>query len=192
MNTYTVVLFLHVFAATTLLGGSMVAAPLVQLAARRARTHAELRTVLGLGRPLGAVNPVSSLIVMATGGYLTALFHWWGMPWIQVALVAWLTNVIVAASMVAPHMRRLGKAAATAGDGPVVSSTDVLRRSRRWTVGVRLLIANDAAVLVLMTMKPGLSGALLAIASTNVLLWSGAAALSLSLRPLRARHAASA
>jgi len=192
MNAYTMVLFLHVLAATTLVGGSMVAAPLVQVGARRARTRAELRTVLGLARPLGAVNPVSSLLVMLTGGYLTALFHWWAMPWIQVAVGAWLMNVMVAASVVGPQMQRLGEAAATAGDGPVEGSTDVLRRSWRWTVGVRILIANDAAVLLLMTMKPGLAGALLAIASTNALLWMGAATLSRSRRPLRARHAVSA
>jgi len=93
---------------------------------------------------------------------------------------------------VAPHMRRLGTTAAAAGDGPVTGSTDVLRRSARWTVGVRLLIANDAAVLLLMTMKPGLAGALLAIASSHALLWIGTAGLSLSKRPLRARQPAGA
>ena len=43
---------------------------------------------------------------------------------------------------------------------------EALRRSPRWSFGGDLITANDAAMLYVMTMKPGLSGSLLVVAAT--------------------------
>jgi hypothetical protein len=54
--------------------------------------------------------------------------------------------------------------ATTALDGPVGQQLDAVRRSSRWVSGGDLLMANDAAMLYVMTMKPALTPSLLVVA----------------------------
>jgi hypothetical protein len=54
--------------------------------------------------------------------------------------------------------------ATTALDGPVGQQLDAVRRSSRWVFGGDLLMANDAAMLYVMTMKPALTPSLLVVA----------------------------
>jgi uncharacterized membrane protein len=154
MNFYTLGLFVHVFAAATLIGGSLVAAPLVRTAAIRAGTRSELLATLTVGRPLALLNPLSSLVVLASGLYLTRLLHMWSLAWVQLAIVTWVANVLVARGVVAPHMARLGGAVATAPEGGISPEVDGVRRAPRWRWAADVLIANDAAVLLMMTTKP--------------------------------------
>jgi len=178
MNTYSILLFTHVLAATALVGGSIVAAPLVHIAVRRARSLGDLRAALGLGAPLRFINPTASLLVIASGVYLTTLLHWWQMGWVQVAAVLWLVNVVTAARVVAPRVGPIAAAAMAAGDGPVTDEIDRLRRSSRWAAGIAVLVANDVTSILLMTMKPGFTPAVLVVAAAHATLWGGVSLLA--------------
>lgn len=172
MNTFPIFLVLHVLSATVLVGGSAIAAPLVRVGARRARTYQELRTVLSLGAPLRVINPAAALGLLVTGTYLASLLHFWQLAWVQVGATIWLANVLVAARVVGPHMGRLG--AATAGhDGPVAEAADELRWSTRWTVASGVLFANDVAVILIMVLKPALGTSLLVLATANLVVQAG-------------------
>jgi hypothetical protein len=70
--------------------------------------------------------------------------------------------------MVKPALARLSADMASAFDGPVEHRLDMLRWSRRWSFGGDLLMANDAAVLYLMVMQPGLGGSLLIVSAANL------------------------
>jgi uncharacterized membrane protein len=187
MNTYLLIVFVHVAAAALLIGGSVVAAPAVRAAVRRAGSTQEMRALLAAGAPLAALNPVSSLLVLASGIYLATAGRVWALGWVQVATAFWLVNAVTAGAVVKPAIGRLAAELARAGDGPVEPRLEALRWSPRWSYGGNLLLANDTAMLFLMTVRPGLAGSLLAVAVANALVL----ALHLAGRRARAANAAS-
>jgi uncharacterized membrane protein len=192
MNTYAIILFLHILSAAALVGGSIVAASLVRVGARRARTYDELRAVLSLGAPLRILNPATALALLGTGVYLASLLHWWALAWVRMGATIWIVNVLIAAWVVGPHMGRL--AAETVGrDGPVTGTADRLRWAARWTVGSGVLMANDVAVILIMVLKPALGASLLIVAAANLLLLGALGLLSTwrahgRRRPLALQH----
>jgi uncharacterized membrane protein len=169
MMLYTLVVFVHVAAAAVLVGGSLLAAPGVRAAVRRARSPHEVRDFLAVARPLNVIDPVAALVVLATGVYLTSVGHWWNLGWVQVATALWVVNSVTAKAVVEPAVKRLAAAAADAAEGRIDAGLDALRWSRAWSLGPDLLAANDAAVLYLMTVKPGLTGSVVAVLVTNAL-----------------------
>ncbi len=169
MLPYTLVVFAHVAAAAVLVGGSLLAAPGVRAAVRRTRSAQEVSAFLAVGRPLRVVDPIAALLVLATGVYLTSVGHWWDLGWVQVATALWVVNSVTAKAVVEPAVQRLAAAAGDAVDGSIDARLDALRWSRAWSLGTDLLLANDAAVLYLMTVKPGLAGSLIAVLVTNAL-----------------------
>ena len=80
----------------------------------------------------------------------------------------WLVNSAVAAAMVKPAIGRVAAEASMAADGPVGPQLDALRWAPRWSFGGDALLANDAAVLYLMVMKPELVGSLLVVLVANL------------------------
>jgi hypothetical protein len=167
MDLYSLLLFAHIAAAVALLSGSVIGSPAVRAAIRRARTTQEMCAYLAIGRPLQMLEPASALIVLATGVYLTNADGFWSLGWVQVATAFWLVNAAVAAGIVKPAIGRVA-AESAAADGPVGQRLNALRWSRRWSVGGDMLLANDAAMLYLMTMKPGLADSLLVVAVANI------------------------
>jgi hypothetical protein len=169
MKLYELITFVHIAAAVTLLSGSVVGSPAVRAAVRRARTAQEMRAYLAIGRPLSVLEPASALIVLASGIYLTHVADFWSLGWVQVAAAFWLVNSVVAGVVLKPAMKGLATRLAAVPDGPVAEELNALRWSRRWSIAGDLLLANDAAMLYLMTMKPGLADSLLVVAGTNLL-----------------------
>jgi hypothetical protein len=113
------------------------------------------------------LEPASALVVLATGIYLTTVDNFWSLGWVQVATAAWLVNAAVAGAMVKPAMSAVAAHVATQADGSVGEHLHAFRWSRRWSVGGDVLLANDAAMLYLMTMKPELADSLLVVAAAN-------------------------
>ena len=166
MGLYEVMVFVHVAAAVALLSGSVVASPAVRGGVRRAGATQEIRAYLALGGPLLILEPASAVVVLASGIYLTSVAEFWAQGWVQSAVAFWGVNAVVAGLVVKPAIGQIAAAAATAADGPVDQHLDTLRTSSRWSVGGDVLMANDVAMLYVMTMKPELAGSLLAVAGT--------------------------
>lgn len=169
MNLYELLVFVHVAAAVALLSGSVIASPSVRAAVRRARTTQEMRAYLAIGRPLQLLEPASAMVVLATGIYLTSAASFWSQGWVQVATAFWLVNAVVAGTMVKPVTSLVAAQAEASADGPVGHDLDTLRWSARWSLGGDLLLANDAAMLYVMTMRPELAGSLLVVAAANII-----------------------
>jgi uncharacterized membrane protein len=167
MSAYVLVVFVHITAAAILVGGSVLAGPAVRAGVRRVRSPQELRPLLAVARLLEVTNPVSALLVLGTGVYLTTVAHFWALGWVQVAVAAWFLSTGVALVVVNPIIRTV--AAESGSDaGPVIGERlDALRRSGTWTWGGDLLAANDTAMLFLMTVKPTLGGSLAALLLAN-------------------------
>lgn len=160
MGSYTLVVFIHIAAAVMLLATSILGEPAVRAAVRRATDAAELRAYLAIGHPMSMISPVAAILLLASGIYLTSRGMFWALGWVQVAVAFWVVNSVLAAALMRPAMKRVQAEADTAGDRAVGPSLDRLRWSQAWTWSVDLMAANDAAVLCLMTLRPGLGGSL--------------------------------
>jgi uncharacterized membrane protein len=168
MGLYELSVLLHIAAAVSLLSGSVVASPAVRAAVRRAHTTQELRAYLSIGRPLLILEPASAIVILVTGAYLTSVAHFWALGWVQVSLVAWFVNAVVAGAMVKPAISRISVAAAAPADDVVEPYLHALRWSDRWSIGGDVLLANDAASLCMMILKPEWTGALALVITANI------------------------
>jgi len=168
MDLYEANVLVHIAAAVALLSSSVVASPGIRRAVRRARTVQELQVCLAIGRPLLVLEPASAVVVLVTGIYLTNVAGFWTQGWVQVAAAAWVVNAMAAAMLVKPAMASLSSAAEASTEGQVGRDLDGLRWSFRWSIGGDVLLATDASMLYLMTMKPGLTGSLLVAVLANV------------------------
>jgi MFS family permease len=159
MHGYDVVLFLHVIGAIGLVGSSLVA-PLLAVAVRRTSTVSSLREWAAFTRRLGqAVGPFAGL-TLVTGLVLGFWGDWWGSGWLEVSLALFIVAGALATTVLDPWARRLVDAAEAAPDGPVTAELDRARRDPRATVAEPVLLGTDVAIVFLMTVKPGVVGAL--------------------------------
>jgi len=182
MSLYTLVLLLHVVSATLLLGTSVVGEPAVRAAARRTSRPEELRAHLGVGNRMAPISPVAALLVLASGLYLTGAIGAWTLGWVQVSMALWLANSVVAVRLVKPAIRKLVAEASDTTEASIAPRLDGLRWSAGWTWGVDILATNDAVMLCIMVIKPGLTGsaAILLLAYATVV--GGRAVLGLRRR----------
>jgi len=160
MSFYMLVLLLHVVSATLLLGTSIVGEPAVRAAARRTSRPGELRAYLGVGERMAPISPVAALGVLATGLYLTGAIGAWSLGWVQLSMALWLVNSVVAVAVVKPAIGRVAAEAGETSDASIGLRLDEARWSAGWTWGVDILATNDAAMLCIMVLKPGLAGSL--------------------------------
>ena len=128
---------------------------------------------------------------MATGIYLTSIAGFWTLGWVQVAVAAWIVNVVAAMTMVKPVMARIAQRIAQSSGESVDPDLNDLRWSARWSFGGDLLMANEAAMLYLMTIKPGIVGSLVAVGGINVVNWA-ARLLGRAHRPVKQPDASAA
>ena len=164
MTLYSVVLFIHIVGALLLFAALTVEGLALRLL-RRART-AELASaatsILALNRVIG---PASAVAVLGAGLYLTVTS--WGLTgWIAVSLLTWLLIAVFGAvnglRMVGIERSLLDVANPTAGD--LAARIHDPWAVRSW----RVRVAMALGVVFLMTVKPGLAGALITLAVAAV------------------------
>jgi hypothetical protein len=162
VNTSSLVVFVHVASAVVLVGSGLLATPAVNSAIRRSTTVSGLRRWLTVGRPLGRINPVSSVSLLASGVYLASVGQWWTAAWVQMAAALWIVNAILANALVKPSMSHVAQLAfSTTGDS-ISPELDAARRTPRLAATSDVMLASDLGVLFLMVVKP--SGYLTALA----------------------------
>ena len=164
MNAYDIALFVHL--ASLLLASS--AATLAMHAALRLR-HATSAEEAGRGlRFVGRVVrlfPVAILGLLATGAYMTHARWGWSLPWIQASAAGLGLIVVLGSGIEAGRSRVLGRELAANGLSP--RARRLLRDPVSWSA--KLMTQTMAlAVVLVMTMKPGTTGAAGALAAALV------------------------
>lgn len=154
MSTYDLVVFVHVLSAVVLVGGGLLATPAVDASIRRAETIAELRRWLIAGRPLGLISPISSIVLLASGIYLASTGNWWSSPWVQIAVVLWIVNAVVANVVVKPPHQRMAQLAFSDGVEEIVPGLEEVRNSPGPRAASDAMLATDLGILFLMVVKP--------------------------------------
>ena len=165
---YSIALFLHIVGAL----GIFVAlglewASLLNL--RRAETGEQGRLWLKLYTSLSRLYPLSWLLILIPGFYMTAV-AWRGAAWISVALVAVVLLAVLGAALGGRQMAPIRQALSAQG-GPLSAPTrDQINNPLLWSsLWIRTGIA--LGIVFLMVVKPGLSGALISLGVAIILAW---------------------
>jgi hypothetical protein len=166
---YQAVVFVHVLAATVLVGSSL-SFVLVRRAIRGAQTVDELRGWLRFAHGSAATSPAAALALLASGIALGSQ-GWWTATWFPFAVAVFAFNVVFAVRPAHAVAAELASGAAASRPGPVPASLDAVRRSARLDVPHDLLLGNDLAMLFVMIVKPPLAGSCLALALANAAIW---------------------
>ncbi|MCL5995060.1 MAG: hypothetical protein M1546_03265 [Chloroflexi bacterium] len=165
MTLYSLALFMHVVGAL----GLFVALGLEWtslLFLRRAVSAEEVRlwsNALALVRRLG---PASMVAILLPALYMTATTWGW-VPWIVVALASMLLFPVLGA-LSGMRLARVGQAAAAERGSLSTALRDQLRHPLFLT-SIRMRTALALGIVFLMTVKPGLAGAVIAISVAVVL-----------------------
>ncbi|HEU5163670.1 MAG TPA: hypothetical protein VFV54_11025 [Thermoanaerobaculia bacterium] len=162
---YEIIVFVHVLAALILIGSAFWSARL-RTAVRAAATRAELAAFIGFAIRSTRINPLAALVLLGSGIYLGS-YGWWSAAWFYVAAGAWVANLLLAVLVVGPAERAVLEAARRDGGEAIDGGLDRARGRRSWDLAAAAMLANDLAMVWVMFNKPGLAGAILAVALFN-------------------------
>jgi len=162
MTTYTLVLFVHILGAIVAFIGVGVWL-VVAIALRWTRQVAEVRALSRLAVATGNVA-VAGVLLIAAAGLCMAWTTWgWQTAWIDVATVSFLLLAPFGAFVLDPRIRHLAEASKAAPDGPLSITLAAQTRDSLLLFGLNTYVAVLFGVVFLMTTKPTLGEALLAM-----------------------------
>jgi hypothetical protein len=160
MTLYSIALFLHMVGAL----GLFIALGLEWfslLYLRRASTIELAREWLRVLSLLGRIGPPSMGLILLSGFYM--MYTTWGrVTWIIIALAAMVLMVVLGLAVTGRRMAAIGRAVATESGALSPAFRQRLSDSLLWT-SIQTRGAIALGIVFLMTVKPGLEGALLTI-----------------------------
>ncbi len=162
MDTYALVKLLHLF---TMVGAFAVSAVLhFNLArVRKAERIPQALDALASTKRLSPITPLFPLFFFLTGGYLTQNRWTWAMPWVHVSAVGLLSMLLVSLTILKPRVTAFAMRLAKAGDGPITDELRAPLRDPLLGAASHYGPIMAAAIMVMMTMKTGLTGSLIAV-----------------------------
>jgi hypothetical protein len=110
--TYKVMLLLHVIGVVTLFGAITVEQA-VGARLRRANTFEEVRGWVGLLESTSKLFPISSVVILATGGYMTHLAWTFSTAWIVVSIALLVIAAVLGGAVIGRRLGILGERCAT-------------------------------------------------------------------------------
>jgi hypothetical protein len=159
---YHVALFLHILGALLLAGAKAIS----YLALTRLR-HADrvegLRVWAAIGAGAARLMPPFALLILIPGVFMAWTAWGWATPWVDVSLATFLVMMFSGALLLNRRVFALRAAIAGTSDGPVPAALAARIASRGLWGLENTFTAVLLAVLFLMTVKPGLIGALAAL-----------------------------
>ncbi len=163
---YPFTLFLHIVGALGLFAVlALEWMSLYQL--RRVASAEQAREWLKVFTLFRRLYPFIWATILLSGLYMTALvWHW--VAWIVVALAAILLIAGIGAALSGRRMAAIGPALFRENGNLSPSLRQLLRDPLLW-VSIQTRVALGLGIIFLMVVKPGLAGALLAIAAAAVL-----------------------
>jgi hypothetical protein len=163
MDIYRLTLFVHVASDIGIFVG--LGAWLLGLAAlRRAQDVSQVRALAALIHGAEPLSVVSALLTIASGLYMLLTVWRWKAAWALVALgsiIVFLPPLLL--GVIEPRMRSLLRLARDAPDGPVPGPLRRLIHDPVLGTALHTMAAVVLGIVFLMTTKPSLLGAVLAI-----------------------------
>ena len=171
MTLHTLLVFVHVTSAIALSAGNLISL-FGLFALRRAQRVEQVRAILGLLALSEPVSAIALVLTPAAGITLTITAWGWRNGWITVALGSF---VLLLSMGVITGLRRgaIARLVKEMPDGPLPESVEQRIHDPLLGTAVYMIVALLLGIVFLMTTKPALDGALMAIGVSVVL---GAAA----------------
>ena len=151
MDFYDWILFIHILAGATWVGGLIYANVLMIATAKAGDSVALVDTALRVGKVNRTMLPPAGAITVLAGIYLVSDRWDFGDGWVSASLALALGVIAVAVGFMVPESRKVEREVAANGPGPAVGA-----RLRRIGMLARLFTLVVAFVLLLMIWKPGL------------------------------------
>ncbi|HEY7982889.1 MAG TPA: hypothetical protein VID73_01895 [Ktedonobacterales bacterium] len=162
MSAYNIALFIHVSGAM----GYLIAAGIRvfgMAALRRARRVEQVRLLSAVDAWVGPLFGISLLLVLIAGLYMAATAWGFATGWIDVTLVSLLLILVTASPLMESRRRAIARLAAAAPDGPIPPALEQRIHDPVLRATVRALPVLLLGIVFLMTTKPPLAGAVVAM-----------------------------
>ena len=166
MNYYLIAKLLHILGAL----GFFMALGLEVLSlwqARNAGTSMQVRERLHISSSAQRLGPISMLLILISGFSMMAIARI-SSAWLMVAFGALALMVLLGLALTAPRMAAIRRALSTES-GPLSSSLHDLLHDSRLSLSIHLRVGLALGVVVLMTLKPDLLGALITMGGAVIL-----------------------
>lgn len=185
MSWYTVALFAHIV-GVLILFISMELQWLVTLRVRGARSITQLREWSGLVRGLTRLAPVSGVLILGAGLYMTAIAWSILTTWIDVSVAAMVIMMILGMGVAGRRLKAIQRAAAEASSDGIPAALQARMDDPTLWVVMQMAAAVALGIVFLMTNKPSLT---ISLVSVLVSLALGALIGMLTAQPRRAASA---
>lgn len=182
MSWYTVALFAHIVGVLTLFI-TMALQWLITLRVRRAGSVGQVREWSGLATGVNRLAPVTGVLILGAGIYMSAVAWSVSTAWIDVSLAAMVIMMVFGMGVVGRRLKAIQRAAVEAsGDAMPVALRARVDDPALW-VSMQMAVAVALGIVFMMTNKPSLT---ISIGAVIVSLALGALTGTLTLRPRRA------
>lgn len=135
---------------------------------RRAGTVAGVRMWAELAVAIERAIPAALVVLLLPGLYMVNKVWGWDTPWAMTTLAALIVISVLGPSINERRIRAIDRAAAQAGDGPVPPSLAARIGDPVLWLSLHTITTVMVGIVWLMTVKPGLTGSLLAMAISVV------------------------
>jgi hypothetical protein len=166
MNYYLIAKLLHILGAL----GFFIALGLEVLSlwqARNATASVQVRERLHISSSAQRLGPLSMLMILISGFYMMAVARI-SSAWLIVAFGALILMVLLGLAITAPRMAAI-RQALTTENGSVSASLHNLLHNSLLSLSMHMRVIIALGIVVLMTLKPDLLGALITMAVAVVL-----------------------
>jgi hypothetical protein len=163
MNWYSIALFAHIVGVLTLFI-TQALQWLVTLRLRRAQTLAQAREWLGLVRGVNRLTPVTLVLIIGAGVYMAMVGQLFTAPWLDVSLGAIAIMMALGMGVVGWRMGAVRRAVAGAtSEGALSPEMQARIADPALWVAAQTPVAVALSIVYLMTTKPDLLGAIVAV-----------------------------
>ena len=162
MDTYNVVLYLHLLSLFIGIGAASVLA-VCTFHLRSAQTLADAIPWGSVAGKIGRVFPIAIIGLFATGAYMTSDIWTWGTSWIWVSIVGLAVGTFQGPFVAERAGHKLGAALQENGPGPLGEHARRMTRQRGLWIPEYTNLALVLGIVWNMTQKPGTGASIAAV-----------------------------
>ena len=185
MSWYSIALFAHIVGVLVLFI-TLAAQWFITLRLRTAGSINQVREWIGLAKPLGKLAPISGVLILGAGIYMTTVLWTILTTWIDVTLAAMVLMMLISMGMVsrkfAAIVREVNQVYAEVPPDDLPTTLRVRLDDPALWISSQMVLAVALSIVFMMTVKPNLA---VSIISVVVALALGALAGALTAHPHR-------
>jgi hypothetical protein len=156
MSWYTLALFAHIVGVLTLFV-SLAVQWLSTLRVRHAGSIAQVREWSGLAGGLGRLAPISGVLILGAGIYMTVISWSVLTTWVDVSIGAMVIMMILGMGVVGRRLKAIQRAASEALTNEIDATLQTSVEDPALWVSMQMAVAVALSIVFMMTTKPSLT-----------------------------------